>query len=361
VDIQIGEIAIPLAQPFKTALRTVCAVHDVLIKIITDTEHEGYGEAPPTAAVTGETNTSVIAAICEYIKPAIVGMEIENLEAVLRRLNGAIEKNTSAKAAVDMALYDLFAKRHEIPLYRLLGGFRSAVKTDITISLNSAEEMARDSLAAVAAGYDTLKLKAGKNIEKDLHSVFAVRKAVGKTIILRIDANQGWTPKEAVRTIRRLEDMDLNIELVEQPVRATDLAGLRFVTKNVQTPILADESVFSAGDALKIIQTGAADMINIKLMKTGGIYEALKICALAETNGIDCMMGCMLEGHISCAAAAHLACAKGVLTKTDIDGPGLCAASPFHGGPRFSGADIRMNKTPGLGFENLSDVPVVWH
>ena len=347
--IEIGEVAIPLRTPFKTALRTVDAVNDILIRIVTNDGTSGYGEAPPTAVITGETKASIREAIMQYIAPSIIGMEISDLDSIMRRLHASIVKNTSAKAAVDMAVYDLYAKALGQPLYKVLGGAKRKIETDLTISANPVDEMVRDSLQAVQDGFGILKVKVGKCGIKDVESLLAIRKAVGPDILIRVDANQGWSPKEAVRIIRLLEDKDMQAELVEQPVNAHDLAGLKFVTQQVQTPILADESVFSVKDALHIIQTQSADLINIKLMKTGGIHEALKICAVAETYGVDCMIGCMLESKISVSAAAHLAAAKNIITMVDLDGPSLCRMDIYEGGPLFSGGTIKMGDANGIG------------
>ena len=347
--IEIGEVAIPLRTPFKTALRTVDAVNDILIRIVTNDGTSGYGEAPPTAVITGETKASIREAIMQYIAPSIIGMEISDLDSIMRRLHASIVKNTSAKAAVDMAVYDLYAKALGQPLYKVLGGAKRKIETDLTISANPVDEMVRDSLQADQDGFGILKVKVGKGGIKDVESLLAIRKAVGPDILIRVDANQGWSPKEAVRIIRLLEDKDMQAELVEQPVNAHDLAGLKFVTQQVQTPILADESVFSVKDALHIIQTQSADLINIKLMKTGGIHEALKICAVAETYGVDCMIGCMLESKISVSAAAHLAAAKNIITMVDLDGPSLCRMDVYEGGPLFSGSTIKMGDANGIG------------
>jgi L-alanine-DL-glutamate epimerase-like enolase superfamily enzyme len=177
----------------------------------------------------------------------------------------------------------------------------------------------------------------------------AIRKAVGPEVKIRVDANQGWSARDSVRIIRSMEDKGLDIDLVEQPVKAHDFAGMQYVTANVNTPILADESVFSPEDAIRLIQGRAADLINIKLMKTGGIYEALKICSVAEIYGVECMIGCMLESKIAVSAAAHLAAAKGVITRADLDGPSLCRIDPYEGGPSYEGPRILMNETPGIG------------
>ena len=352
-DIQTARVQIPLARPFKTALRTVEHVDDILVRVTTDTGEVGYGEAPPTAVITGETRASITGAVEGCIRPALLGMEIEDMVGLMERLHGCMVKNTSAKAAVDMALYDLYGKRYGAPLYRLLGGRRRQVETDLTISVNPVEEMVADALAAVEAGYRVLKLKVGREGLADVARVEAIRRAVGPGIRLRVDANQGWTAKESVRIISAMEDKGLELDLVEQPVAAHDLKGMAYVTSRVYTPILADESVFSPEDAVEIIRLGAADLLNIKLMKTGGIYEALKICAIAETYGMECMIGCMLESKLAVTAAAHLAAAKGVITRADLDGPGLCRIDPYRGGPCFEGGQIIMSDAPGLGITGV--------
>lgn len=356
VDIKLGHISIPLKKPFKTALRTVNSVEDVVVKIITDTGHVGYGEAPPTGVITGDTTGAIKGAIEDHIKKHIVGLDISNLEEIMLRLEKSLVKNSSAKAAVDIALYDLFGQLHNAPLYKLLGGYRKEIITDITISVNDPEEMAKDSLEAVNLGYKTLKIKVGKDANLDIKRMEAIRKAVGYNVDLRIDANQGWKPKEAIYALRKMEDAGLNIEFVEQPVLAHDFEGLKMVTDNVFIPVLADESVFSPRDAIKIMEMRAADLVNIKLMKAGGIHNALKICAAAETYGVECMIGCMLESKISVTAAVHLAAAKSIITKIDLDGPVLCSEDPVDGGAIFDEYKITLTDDPGLGFKDVRGV-----
>lgn len=352
-DIVMGHMSVPLKKPFKTAIRSVNSVDDVIIKIITDTGNVGFGSAASTALVTGDTTESIEGAIKNYIKKSIVGMDIENLEGILLKLNSCIVKNTSAKAAVDIAIYDLYGQLYKAPLYKLLGGCRNKIETDITISVNSPEEMTRDSIEAVKLGYKTLKIKVGKDSRLDIERMKSIRKAVGYDVKLRIDANQGWEPKEAVRTLRKIEDADVDIELVEQPVVASNLEGLKLVTDNVDIPVMADESVFSPKDAAKVMEMRAADLINIKLMKTGGIYNALKICSLAEVYGMECMLGCMLEGKVSVTAAVHLAAAKSVITKIDLDGPVLCSRDDVVGGAIYDNNNITLSEKPGLGITKI--------
>lgn len=352
-DVQISNISVPLVRPFKTALRTVHSVEDVIVKIITDTGNIGYGEAPPTGVITGDTKGAIIGAIEDHIKKSIVGMDIENFEEIVIKLDRCVVKNTSAKAAVDIALYDLYGQLYKAPLYKLLGGYRKEIVTDITISVNSPEQMALDSIDAIKHGYKTLKIKVGVDSDMDIQRMKAIREAIGYDVDLRIDANQGWKPKEAVYTLRKMEDAGLNIEFVEQPVEAHDIDGLKFVTDNVYIPVMADESVFSPADAIKIMQLKAADLINIKLMKTGGLHNALKICSMAEVYGMECMIGCMLEAKVSVTAAVHLAAAKSIITKIDLDGPVLCSEDPVDGGAIFNDYKISLPDGPGLGIRGI--------
>lgn len=354
VDIKTKHLSVPLKTPFKTAVRKVDSVEDVIVEIHTDTGDVGYGEAPPTGLITGDTTGAIIGAIEDHIKKSIIGMEIENIEGIFERLKKSIIGNTSAKAAVDMAIFDLYGKLYNAPLYKLLGGYRNKLETDITISVNDVDEMIKDSLAAVKQGYKILKVKVGKDPKKDIQRITKIREAIGKDAKIRIDANQGWSAKDAVKIMSEIEDRQIDIELVEQPVPYWDLEGLKYVTDNIETPVLADESVFSPKDALKLLQHRAADLLNIKLMKTGGIYNALKICNLAQIYGVECMIGCMLEAKVSVTAAAHLACAKKVITKVDLDGPVLCSKDPVIGGAIFDGAEIRLSQGPGLGIEGIN-------
>ncbi|WP_298839392.1 dipeptide epimerase [Clostridium sp.] len=353
IDVKIEYISVPLNRPFKTALRTVNSVEDVIVKVITDCGNIGFGEAPPTAVITGDTTGAIVSAINDVIKKTIIGMKIENFEELMIKLNKCMVNNTSAKAAVDIALYDLYGQLYNAPLYKLLGGYRKQITTDITISVNDPIEMSQDSLEAVRLGYKTLKIKVGKEANLDIKRLQKIREVIGPDIKVRIDANQGWTPKEAVKILRRMEDLGLDIELVEQPVKAHDFEGLKFVSDNVYIPVMADESVFSPMDALIIMQMRAADLINIKLMKTGGIHNALKICSMAEIYGVKCMIGCMLEAKVSVTAAAHLAAAKSIITKVDLDGPVLCKEDPIIGGAIFKGNTIILCDAPGLGITGV--------
>lgn len=353
-DIQLGMLRVPLKTPFKTALRTVETVEDVVVLIHTDTGHTGYGEAPATAPITGDTLGSIIEAIHRFIGPRLVGQEIANLNRLSTLIQTSMERNTSAKAAVEIAVYDLWAQLHNAPLYKMLGGGDPVITTDITISVDYIDKMVADSLSAIDRGFESLKIKVGKDIGVDIERVKAIHAAVEGRALLRLDANQGWTAKQAVHAMRTLEEAGVVLELLEQPVKASDIDGLKYVTERVNTPVMADESVFAPSQVFDLIQRRAADIINIKLMKTGGIANAIRIADIAQLYGIPCMIGCMIESSISVAAAVHLAVAKSdAITKVDLDGPSLGQFNPVEGGVIFNESEITITDAPGLGIREI--------
>jgi o-succinylbenzoate synthase len=347
-DIKIEILRIPLKNNFVTALRRVSQLQTILVKITTDSNIVGYGEAPPTAAVTGETVISIIESINSYIKPNIIGKEIEDLEYIHNIIEKSIFGNNSAKAAIDMAIYDIYGKVNKKPLYKALGGTKSILETDITISVNDINTMILHSNQAVQSGFNILKIKVGKNGIKDIDIIKNINNALDGNIRFRIDANQGWTPEEAIKIITKLEDSNINIDFIEQPVKRTDIKGLKLVTKHSLVDIVADESVFNIDDAKKVIENKAANIVNIKLMKTGGIYNALKIYDLAMNNGIKCMVGCMLESKVGVTAATHLALAKNI-NIIDLDSPLLCKTNPIRGGIGYTNDKIVVSDSYGLG------------
>lgn len=355
-DIKLGIISVPLRVPFKTALRRVDSVQDVVVEIHTDSGEIGYGEAPPTGVITGSTTGAIIGAIKDHISKALIGRDIDEFEDLMILLNNCIVGNSTAKAAVDMALWDLYGQLYKTPVYKMLGGARKSIVTDITISVNDPEEMAVDAKNAIDRGYDCLKVKVGVNPELDVERLMAIRNVVKDKCKIRIDANQAWKPKQAVRILNQMQDKGLDIELVEQPVKAHDFEGLKYVTDNSCIPVLADESVFSPEDAVKIMQMRAADLVNIKLMKCGGIYNGLKIATAAEIYGVECMIGCMLEAKISVNAAVHLACAKRIINRVDLDGPVLCSEDPIIGGAIFNEREITVSDESGLGIKGIEKI-----
>ncbi len=354
-NIRFATLKVPLVTPFKTALRTVENIDDLVVIIETDSGNIGYGSAPATPVITGDTHGSIISAILTVLKPRLLGREIENLSDIIYVIQSSIIKNTSAKAALEIAIYDLWGQFFNAPLYKLLGGGNKTLKTDITISVDNIDKMVSDSMKALEQGFDILKVKIGKDIHQDIERVKVVSQAVGNKALIRLDVNQGWTAKQTVFAIQKLESAGVELELIEQPVKADDLAGMRYISERIFTPVMADESAFGPKEVIELITTHAADIINIKLMKTGGLSHAIKIADICALYNIECMIGCMLEGSIGVAAAAHLATAKSsVITKIDLDGPALGVFDPVIGGVDFNLSNITLGDGSGLGIEKIN-------
>jgi len=257
------------------------------------------------------------------------------------------------RSAFDMALYDIAAKAANMPLFRFLGGERRPIRTDMTISIQEeVEHTVARAKEILAAGFDTIKLKVGRPGLGDVAHVEAVRELAGPDVHLRIDANQGWDLATAVANIEAMKS--LNLQYAEQPLKAWDLDGLARLRCKANTPICVDESVFDHVDALKVVQAGAADYINIKLGKSGGIHTALKINAIAEAADIRCMIGCFGESRLGLSAAAHVAVARPNITFIDLDAAYQFDDDPITGGLRYDqpvGGAIDLPDLPGLGAE----------
>lgn len=339
-DVKVNRRHVKLHTPFKTALRTVTEIESIDVFIHTDEGIVGKGAAAATPVITGDFANGIEEAILGPIRSVLVDKDVLQFQTLLLHIQMSCIGNTSAKAAVDMALYDVYCRFYNIPLYALLGG-KKEIHTDITVSVDEPLLMAKEAKKHIEKGFQTLKIKVGKEAHLDLERIEAIRNVVPKNTTLRLDANQGWKPKEAVSIIREMENRNLNIEFVEQPVHAKDWEGLKYVKDNVQTPIMADESMFSARDALKIVQGGYADLLNIKLMKCGGIREAWKIADIAEAAGVKCMVGSMMESSLSVSAVAHLAAAHPNIHYFDLDAPLWLVEEPE--GMTYTGPKVNLH------------------
>ncbi|MTH53741.1 dipeptide epimerase [Bacillus mangrovi] len=311
---------VPLLAAFKTALRTVTEVEIIDAVIHFENGMKGRGSAAPSYVITGDSAESIKAALLGPIQEAISGKNLFDFQKTLSAVQSCCAGNPSAKAAADIALHDAFSRSLEIPLWKLLGG-RKPLTTCMTISADRPEKMAEDAKIAAEKGFAVLKVKVGADPEQDFERVEAIQTVLPSHIRLRLDANQGWDPKQAVAFIRQFEKMNWNIELIEQPVAASDWDGLKYVTDHSGIPIMADESLFSAKDAMKLAAGRYADMLNIKLMKCGGLSEAWKIATVAQLHGVACMVGSMMESSVSVGAAAHLAAAHPNIRYFDLDAP----------------------------------------
>ncbi len=277
-----------------------------VVRIETDTGLVGVGEAQADIGFFGETVEEVGFSVEDYLGPQLVGKDPLEREYLLGLID--YRGNSCARAGLDMALHDLIGKALGVPLGVLIGGLHKArVAVAIEIAGGPPDEMARECLAFMEKGVRAFKPKIGADPDKDADRLRAIREAVGPAVSLRADANQGYNPKEAIRLCRLAESAGVGLELLEQPVPAWDLDGMAFVRRAVDTPIEADESCYSARDAMQIVRHEAADVLNIKLGKAGGLYGAKKIAAIAEAAGLRCVLGTAFGLGLEVAAKLQLA------------------------------------------------------
>jgi L-alanine-DL-glutamate epimerase-like enolase superfamily enzyme len=354
-EVRTHRLRAPLHTPFVTALRKATSVETLVVEIMDGDGRSGYGEAPQVWQVTGASLAGSEACVQEMLRPLLVGRDPDDLVARCRETSRAVAGNEAAKCAADVALHDLAARRIGVPLVRLLGGATLRVPTDVTLSAGGdAGEVAAAATARVADGFDVLKVKVGADPAGDLARIRAVRAAVGDGPRIRLDANKGWTPREAVRIIRGIEDAGLDVELVEQPVARADLDGLAWISDRVSLPILADEAVFGVRDLVEVIRRRAADMVNVKLAKSGGLAPARTLLALAEAQGMGTLVGTMMESPIGVGAAASLVAAYGTTAVSDLDAAWWLASTPVTGGLRYDGATVVLPSEPGLGITGVA-------
>ncbi|MEV4630858.1 dipeptide epimerase [Micromonospora sp. NPDC049523] len=353
-SVRTHRLTAPLHTPFVTALRRATTVETLVVEIVDDDGRSGFGEAPQVWQVTGSSIAGAEACVSELLAPLLVGRDPDDLVARCTEVHRAVAGNEAARAATDTALHDLAARRFGVPLVRLLGGTTLRVPTDVTLAAGEAGALSAAATRRVTEGFTVLKIKVGTDAAGDLARVRAVRAATGPDTRIRLDANQGWTPREAVRVIRGIEDAGLDVELVEQPVSRWDLDGLAWVSDRVTVPILADESVFGLRDLVAVIQRRAADMVNVKLAKCGGLGAARGLLELAAAHGMGTIVGSMMESQIGVGAAASLVAAYGTTAVSDLDAAWWLASSPVRGGIRYADACVLLPDAPGLGVDGVN-------
>ncbi|HVX44643.1 MAG TPA: dipeptide epimerase [Mycobacteriales bacterium] len=334
----------PLRAPFITALRTVTEIEAVAVEVQDADGRIGIGEAVATGPITGDLAGGIVAALDGPLRTAVLGRDIEDFEDLLRAVDAAVVGNHSAKAALDIALHDLRARTYGVPLHRLLGCGRASVGSDVTISVEAPRAMAEQAAARVADGFGTLKLKVADDPAIDVERVRRIRDTVGPEVRLRLDANQGWSAKQAVAIMTELERAEIGIEFLEQPVPAADLAGLAFVAQRIATPVMADESAATAADVLRIVEARAAEIINVKLMKCGGLRPARAIIDIAAAGGLSVLIGGMMETAVGVGAAASLAATLPDGLVHDVDPAWWLARSPL----RYENGQLLLPADPGL-------------
>ncbi|HYE82005.1 MAG TPA: dipeptide epimerase [Clostridia bacterium] len=347
--IKVEKLQLKLHKSFKVSLGVIEQYDTVIVKIITDEGVSGVGESSPIEFVTGESVDTVIFVI-KAMAGSLIGMDPLDIETIHHVMDRYITNNTAAKAGIDIALFDIRGKVMNAPLYKVLGGFSDQVETDVTLSIAEPEEMAQAAKEKADSGFKILKIKAGINPEKDIEAIRLIREAVGSSIRLRMDANQGWTISDAVMVMKAVEKF--GVQAVEQPRPYWDIDGIAHIRSKVNTKVMVDESVFSPVDAIKVVKKEAADIINIKLMKSGGIYKAEQINAIAQAAGLTCMVGCMLESRIGIAAGAHFVASKKNIPDADLDGFMFCQeCEGISGGFHIEGGTMKLSDKPGIGVD----------
>jgi len=351
-EIRVHQVEIPLLRPFVTAVRETSHISSLIIEVRDSSGRSGWGEAVANWKVTGESPASIRAVVADPLTATIIGQPpAAVLEAEL--LAQAVAHNASARAAVECAVHDLAAQEAGLSLAGFLGYSTLAVRTDMTLSIASSDELVARAKDFYEQGFTTLKIKVGPAPEH-VEAVLAVRAALPDAA-LRVDANQAWSPRQAITHINTWQERGARLDFVEQPVDAPDISGLATVTRNVDTPIMADEAVRTISDLEQVISQDAAQLINVKLAKTGGLREAQRVITQAHDHGITPLMGSMMESTVGLTAAAALAGAEPEEIH-DLDA-GLWQSHPIiDGGITYANNRVRLPQAPGLGICRL-EVP----
>ncbi|WP_257347303.1 mandelate racemase/muconate lactonizing enzyme family protein [Pseudalkalibacillus decolorationis] len=352
--IHLYAIHLPLRVPFVVSYHSYNHMPSVIVKLETDEGIVGYGEGVADEHVTGETWESTYHILKNTLAPVILGSNPKNIENLHDIMNGAIYGAPTAKAAIDIACFDLIGKKLGQPAYQLIGG-RYHDKFPIThvLSIKEPEHIAEEAASMVDKGYDSFKMKVGTDVQKDVERIQAVRERVGNDVSIRVDANQGW--KNSATTLIALRSLrDLNLDWIEQPVLADDIDGMVFIKSKTDVPLMIDEGLKGSREMREIIQKRAADKVNIKLMKCGGIYPAAKLAHQAEMAGIECQVGSMVESSIASSAGFHVAFSKKIITSVELTGP--LKFTKDVGNLHYDVPFIRLTEQPGLGIDVNEDI-----
>ncbi|MCG7344605.1 dipeptide epimerase [Sporosarcina sp. ACRSL] len=348
-EIEIHAIHLPLHDPFIVSYASYDTIPSIIVKLTTDMGHVGYGEAVADEHVTGESWESTYAILKNTLAPKLIGMDPGQMEKIHARMDAEIYGVPAAKAALDIACYDLIGKALDVPVYDLLGGkYHDEFPITHVLSIGTPAHMADEAEQRVQEGYRSLKMKVGTDVSEDVKRIQAVRERVGESIAIRIDVNQGWVNSSTtLQALRKLEHSSL--DWLEQPVKADDIDAMVEIKSKTSVPVMIDEGLCGFRDMREIIAKRAADKVNIKLMKCGGIYPAMKLAHMAEMAGIECQIGSMVESSVGSAAGFHVAFSKRIITSVELTGP--LKFSEDIGNLKYDIPFIRLTDKAGLGVD----------
>jgi L-alanine-DL-glutamate epimerase-like enolase superfamily enzyme len=348
IDAEAVPVTFRLREGYRIAGASFETADNVILKVVTADGRTGFGCAAPAEEVTGESADACRRACRDVLVPLLRGSDAADREGLHARALAALPGAPAARAAVDIALCDLMGQRAGVPLARLLGMRRHRLPTSITLGIGDPDEVLRKAGRHVAEGFRILKVKVGEDWRADARLIHLLRGGFGSGIVLRADANQGYSEEDAGRFLAAVADDDL--ELLEQPTIATDLAAMERVQRATSVPIMADESVRSPDEARALVRAGAARLVNIKLMKCGGLLAGSEIAGITHAAGMGAMLGCMDESRIGIAAALHLALAAPNAERADLDGHLDLVDDVASGGVRVeAGYVVPDLDRPGLG------------
>lgn len=346
---EVIPIELELKEPFAITNQTIEVADNILIRLETDTGVIGWGCSTPDL-VTSETKQTVLNNF-KFVKRLLLGGDPTRINFVHQMLDLGLKGNSSLKAGINIALYDIIGKISGMPLYKFLGGYRKKILTSVTIGLNTKELMVDKAKNIVSKGFKSLKIKCGLNVDEDIEKILAIKEAVGKEIQLRLDANEGYSVENALKLVRNLEKNGITIEILEQPTKADYLYSLKDVANQCSVPIMADETALSLRDNAKLVKLEIADMINIKLMKIGGITNAIKANTVTELAQVPVMVGCMNESMAAMSAGVHFACAFKNVQYADLDSALDFKNDIAKGGACYKEGYVIPSEKPGLGVE----------
>lgn len=340
------------ARPYTIAFKTIEQVRNVFVEITLENGITGLGSGNPSEYVTGESYASCLDAIREENGSFPVGRDIRELNQLTFELLERLPKNPAARAAFDIALHDAYAQWVGLPLVRVLGQKFKSLPTSVTIGIMSVEDTVREAREYIKNGFTILKVKLGKNLEEDVERLVMLREEFGKKVVIRVDVNQGYSVEQTIDFYHKTLQLDL--ELMEQPLPAKAVEDMRKLPGSIKEKIAVDESLLTPTDAVSLMGPPlTAGIFNIKLMKCGGISQALKIADIAGLASVDLFWGCNDESAISIAAALHTAFACPNTRYIDLDGSFDLANDIVTGGFELKGGVMSCLNAPGLGVKRL--------